>query len=367
MSGLIWSALGQSVANAGSTIGGMMLRDIDDQRKREDEERREARARDAEERREAAAIKRMEEADRIKSERDAAREEELQKRVIKDTAAARARGQEIGRAREAAAYDKLAESSALAGEQGDVPLTKEQLATVSRENPSIARQYRGMGLIDQNLPLSAQERRMQGAQDDLAGAMETGAHSSVIKGFQEIRKGVLDEIREENKDAQTRAREERMDAENRRRDERFAQSEARRDKQFQALLPIRQQQADASTTRAERPTGSSASSDKPATTADLQRQINAATNTLARKLGVSGRDVNAELAALERKASRGDSSAQEKLKAIAPNLKELTDANDRMMQFKRNNPGESGSALAPGNNASGTSGRPPLGSFLRPQ
>lgn len=366
MSGLIWSALGQSVANAGSTIGGMMLRDIDDQRKREDEERREARAREAEERREAAAIKRMEEADRIKSERDATREEELQKRVIKDTAAARARGQEIGRAREAAAYDKLAESSALAGEQGDVPLTKEQLAAFGSKDPSIARQYRGMGLIDQNLPLSAQERRLRGAEDELAGAMETGAHSSVIKGFQEIRKGVLDEIREENRDAQTRAREERLDAENRRRDERFAQSEARRDRQFQALLPLRQQQADASTTRAERPTGSSASSDKPATTADLNRQVTAAENILAEQLGVARRDVNAEIAALQRKANRGDSVAQEKLKAIEPNRKNYRDANDRLLQFKRNNPGGDDSAPAPSNNASGPGGRPALGSFFRP-
>lgn len=344
MSGLIWSALGQSVANAGNTIGSMMLRDIDDQRKREDEERREARAREAEERREAAAIKRMEEADRIKSERDATREEELQKRVIKDTAAARARGQEIGRAREAAAYDKLAASSALAGEQGDVPLTKEQLAAFGSKDPSIARQYRNMGLIDQNLPLNAQERRLRGAEDELAGAMETGAHSSVIKGFQEIRKGVLDEIREENRDAQARARDERMDAENRRRDERFAQSEARRDKQFQALLPIRQQQADAATTRAERaPAGRASDGEKPVTGIDLERNAKAAEKALALELGVPVKDLQEEIARRRRKGN------------IEPNvqaaLNEYTGALQRWRDYKKKDSPDA--APAPSSAASG--------------
>ena len=62
-----------------------------------------------------------------------------------------------------------------------------------------------MGLINEKLPLTADQRRLQSAQDDLMGAMEMGAHSSVIKGFQEIRKTVLDEIREENRDVRERA------------------------------------------------------------------------------------------------------------------------------------------------------------------
>lgn len=293
MSGLIWSALGQSVANASNTIGGMMLRDIDDQRKREDEERREARAREAEDRREAAAIKRMEEADRIKSERDAKREEELQQRVIKDTAAARARGQEIGRAREAAAYDKLAESSALAGEQGDVPLTKEQLAAFSSKNPSIARQYRGMGLIDQNLPLSAQERRLRSAEDELAGAMETGAHSSVIKGFQEIRKGVLDEIREENRGRAEAARQEATD---RRLDQ--------IDRRIESQNRTDQQRADAATKRANQPpAGRGSDGEKPITGVDLERTAKAAEKELALALGVPVQQVAEEVARRSRKGA----------------------------------------------------------------
>lgn len=236
MSGLIWAGIGKGLADAGSTFGQYMLRDIEDRRRQE-----------AEDRREALAMKRLEEADRIKSEREAAREEALQQRVIKDTAAARARGEEIGRARESAAYDKLAESSARAGEEGDIALTKEQLRDLP---PELKRQYQSMGLINEKLPLTADQRRLQAAQDDLTGAMEMGAHSSVIKGFQEIRKGVLDEIREENRDARERARDTRLEAEGRRRDERFEASEARREREFKAMMPVRKQQADAATTQA---------------------------------------------------------------------------------------------------------------------
>lgn len=290
MSGLIWSALGQSVANAGNAIGGMMLRDIDEQRRREDEERREVRAREAEDRREAAALKRIEEADRVKSARDAAREEELQQRVIKDTGAARARGQEISRAREAGAYNKLAESSALAGEQGDVPLTKEQLAAFGRKDPSIARQYRDMGLVDQNLPLNAQERRLQGAQDDLSGAMDVGAHSTVIKAFQEIRKGVLDEIREENRNKAELARQEATDR-------RLDQIDRRIDSQNKTD----QQRADAATTRANRPSSATtAIKDVPyerltAQAETLRKAINEATGDRKKSLESQFDEVMGEL------------------------------------------------------------------------
>ena len=335
MSGLIWSALGQSVANAGNTIGGMMLRDIDDQRKREEEERREKRVMEAEERREAAAVKRLEEADRVKSARDAAREEELQQRVIKDTAASRTRGQEIGRAREAGAYNKLAESSALAGEQGDVPLTKEQLAAFGRKDPSIARQYRDMGLVDQNMPLSAQERRLQSAQDDLTGAMETGAHSSVIKGFQEIRKGVLDEIREENK---TRADAARQEATDRRLDQ--------IDRRIDSQNKTDQQRADAATTRANRPpAGRPAEGDKPVTGIDLERNAKAAEKALALELGVPVKDLQEEIA---RRRRRGNMEP-----GVQEALNSYTSALQRWRDYKSKDAPAPAKPPAPGNNASG--------------
>lgn len=336
MSGLIWSSLGQSVANAGSAIGGMMLRDIDDQRKREDEERREARAREADERREAAAIKRIEEADRVKAERDAKREEELQQRVIKDTAAARTRGQEIGRAREAAAYDKLAESSELAG---DVPLTKEQLRDLP---PELKRQYRGMGLIDQNLPLSAQERRLRGAEDDLTGAMETGAHSSVIKGFQEIRKGVLDEIREENKVRADAARQEATDR-------RLDQIDRRIDSQNKTD----QQRADAATTRANRPPasgggsggGSSSPKVRSTYTNDAGQKVAVMSDGSEKTLGKTA-DYNVRVAALIANQEKSDYA----FKKLSEDEKKAW-ATNRLASGGASPPPTG--APAPGNNASG--------------
>lgn len=278
MSGLIWAGIGKGLADAGATFGQYMLQDIKDRRSQE-----------AEDRREAQALKRLEEADRIKSERDAAREEALQQRVIKDTAAARARGEEIGRAREAAAYDKLAESSAQAGEEGDIALTKEQLRDLP---PELKRQYQSMGLINEKLPLTSDQRRLQSAQDDLMGAMEMGAHSSVIKGFQEIRKTVLDEIREENRDA--RAREE-----SRRRDERFEASEARRDREFKAMMPVKKQQADAATTRAERGDVTSAPTERLTTQAEtLRKAAKEATGERKRNLE---RELDGVLAELKRR------------------------------------------------------------------
>lgn len=274
MSGLIWAGIGKGLADAGATFGQYMVRDIEDRRRQE-----------AEDRREAQALKRLEEADRIKSERDVAREEALQQRVIKDAAAARARGQEIGRAREAAAYDKLAESSARAGEEGDIALTKDQLRDLP---PELKRQYQSMGLINEKLPLTAEQRRLQAAQDDLTGAMEMGAHSSVIKGFQEIRKGVLDEIREENRN--TREREE-----SRRRDERFEASEARRDREFKAMMPIRKQNADANTTRAERPAAAGGGDVKSAPTERLTTQAETLRKAAKEATGERKRNLEREL------------------------------------------------------------------------
>lgn len=281
MSGLIWAGIGKGLADAGTTFGQYMLQDIKDRRSQE-----------AEDRREAQALKRLEEADRIKSERDAAREEALQQRVIKDTAAARARGEEIGRAREAAAYDKLAESSARAGEEGDIALTNEQLRNLP---PELKRQYQSMGLINEKLPLTADQRRLQSAQDDLMGAMEMGAHSSVIKGFQEIRKTVLDEIREENRDVRERAREDRLDAESRRRDERFEASEARRDREFKAMMPVRQQQADAATTRAERPAAAGGGDVRSAPTERLTTQAETLRKAAKEATGERKRNLEREL------------------------------------------------------------------------
>lgn len=339
MSGFIWSALGGAVGNAGNAISGMMMRDIEDQRRLAEEDRKEANY-----------IKRLEEADRIKSERDAKREEELQQRIIRDQAAARTRAGEIGRARDEERLNadaaRLAEASASIA--GDAPsTTAEQFKEMLRKDPSLRDLYAKTGVVGRNM--TAQEREFQDVKDLGEAAMAVGAHSSVINAYAKLRSDVLDKIKEENKERERKADREATNT-------RLAQNERR--------LDILDKNADSNRIRAERPPSGGADPNKPATTADLQRQITAAQNSLAQELGVPKNDVNAEIASLRRRADAGNAKAKQTLETVQPYLDELKDANDRMLQFKRvSNPGgsnsapaPSGAASAPGNNraSSGT-------------
>jgi len=234
---MIWSALGQGLANVGGTVSGLMMRDIEDQRRREEEDRKEANY-----------IKRLEEADRIKSERDAAREEALQQRVIKDSQAARTRAGEIGAAREEQRLTQDAErlAAASASIAGDSPsTTAEQFKQMLKDNPKLRDLYAGTGVVGRNL--SADEQRLQSASDLSQAAMDIGAHSSVIRAYQADRDATLKEIREKNERARQERREDRADArEDRRAEEGRVQAE-----QTNRRLDILQQNADTSKKRAE--------------------------------------------------------------------------------------------------------------------
>lgn len=337
MSGFIWGAMGNAIANSGSSVAGMMMKDIEDQRRQAEEDRKEA-----------AYLRRMEEADRLKSDRERARDEELQQRIIRDQNASRVRAGEIARNREEQQLNtdaaRLAQASSSIS--GDAPsTTAEQFKEMLRKDPSLRDQFAKTGLINRNL--TGQEREYQDAKDLGEAALAVGAHSSVINAYAKLRSDVLDKIKEDNRDAASR-----------RRDDRADQREERLGQQFTQTLAVLQQNADANTTRANRPPSGAADPNKPATTADLQRQITAAQNSLAQELGVPKNDVNAEVASLKRKADRGDAKAKQTLETVQPYLDELKDANDRMMQFKRNKPGGNTPppAPAPGNNqtASGT-------------
>lgn len=326
MSGFIWSALGNAVANSGSSVAGMMMRDIEDQRRVE-----------AEDRREASALRRMEEADRLKTERERTAAEDLQQRIIRDQAAARTRAGEMARTREEQQLEADAARLAAASGSiaGDAPSTSaEQFKEMLRKDPSLRDQFAKTGLVGRNL--TASEREFQEAKDLGEAAMAVGAHSSVINAYSKLRSDVLEKIRDENRAERDRRRDDRADA----REERLGQ-------QFTQTLGVMQQNADSNRIRADRPPSGAADPNKPATTADLQRQITAAQNSLALELGVSKNDVNAEVSSLKRKADKGDAKAKERLDTIQPFLDELKDANDRMTQFKRNKPGGNTPTAAP--------------------
>lgn len=188
MSGLIWSALGQAVSNAAGTVGGMMLRNAEDQRRREDEERREA-----------AAVKRMEEADRIKSEREERRTEELEQRVAREARDVRTQAE----MRSAERSTRAAEESAReAASRARNPATIES----SIGTPGYGQSSATPGAVGEKLTPSQQ--RLQRATDEADIAAEMGAHSSVIKFYEKKRSDVLAEIREENREKRETAKQE---------------------------------------------------------------------------------------------------------------------------------------------------------------
>ncbi len=231
MSGLIWAGIGKGIADAGQSFGSAAMRQIEMDRQDERDALREERL-----------LKRQEALDELRAARERTREEELQQRVIKESAAVGPRADVIGATREGRAFDNLAQSSAAAGEQGDVSLSKEQLQKLVKDNPALGEQYKRMGLIDSSMPLTASQKRLQRADDEVQASLDIGAHSSVQKSLLEKRKAVLEEIREENRE--------------KRNEQRHVETMAaitERGRQFDEKKPILQQNADANTTRANKP------------------------------------------------------------------------------------------------------------------
>lgn len=314
MSGLILGGIGKGIADAGASIANMMYRGIElDRQDARDEEK------------ERRLLIRQEALERLK-------EQMLEERAQKDAAKAievDKRATEIGQRRATGALDKLVESSAMAGEQGDIALSKEQLQGVVGSTPGLARQYQGMGLIDQNLPLTRNERRIQEAEDQVQAARELGASSTLLKSYQDTKKTVLEAIREENREKKSDQQHEQTMAQQQRLADQFKTSEERRSKEFQALLPIRQQNADANTTRADNSgKGRGDNSDKPPTGIDLERNAKAAEKALAMALGVPIKDVPEKVASLKRRNQITDE--------IQGKLDNYNSALDRWQGYKNN-------------------------------
>lgn len=224
MSGLIWSGIGQGIAGAGQAFASSMFKDIEYQRQLE-----------AEQRREESALKRLEEADRIKSEREDAKAEALKQRVARESAEVETKAAERGTRRntELAAQDlsrlMTASSMTSGGEMGSEEDFKKLLA-----DPRNREIYEKAGLIEKRM-----DGRLQRADDEVQSALEMGAHSSVIEAYSKKRTAVLDQIKQEFAEKKE--------------DNRYQEGlrrEDRRDAEFRAMLGVRQQTADAATTNA---------------------------------------------------------------------------------------------------------------------
>ena len=314
-SGLILAGIGKGIADAGTTYGNMMFR--------------EAEADMAEQR----ALQRAEALERLKGqlEEETARQDadvygRVQTRASEIAAARKAAQQPPADASTAAAPTAPANARPQPAPQGKVKATAQAAKPAASAAPQPAADNDQASLIRQE---------MQGYDDMITAGREVGANSRVMKSLQEAKKARLDEIRVEIADKKA----------DRQYDATIA-AITERGRQFDETKPIRQQQADAATARANRPAssggGRSGSGDRPATTADIQRQINAARDDIALALGSSRNDVNASIASIQKRAAAGDARAVKKLNEIQPYLNSLRDANDRMQQFKRTPPTESG-------------------------
>ncbi len=278
MSGLIWAGLGKGIADAGAAYGGAMARAAEFDYKTQEEERSFQRKLDMEDK----------------------RAESLKQRVIREIEEVNKASADVAAKRDAAQFNK--DAGAIANVAGQVAgaspaMSQEEISQLMKDNPQYRETYRKAGLIDK--AMTPDQQRVQAADDKVQGALQIGAHSSVVDAFQKSKKDVLEQIREENKERRDQAR--------------LDQNDRRLDLMEERITS--QNTTDA--IRANKPTGGKGktdSSDKPPTGIDLERNAKAAEKALALELGVPVKDVPETVARL-RKQNKISADAQTKLDA----------------------------------------------------
>jgi hypothetical protein len=295
MSGLIWAGIGKGIADAGSTFGNYMAKDIEATRLAEREALREERL-----------LARQEALERIKADREEAKAEALKTRVAAEAVQVEQRAAEAPMRRDAAALGRdsqtLAKSSAQAGEDGDFALSEDQLKGLLQNDPKLRESYAKSGIIEGAIK-DKMDPRLRAAEDQSQAALELGAHSSVIDAYAKKRRDVLDQIRLENTEKKN--------------DQQFTATMAaitqRRDAS-EAKLPIAQQNADANTTRANRPpssgggSGGAASAPKVRSTKvdDAGNMVAIMSDGSTKNLGIKSSDFNNKVANLVTQMSKND-------------------------------------------------------------
>jgi hypothetical protein len=243
MSGLIFAGIGKGIADAGTTFGSYMLKDIESKQLAEREAQREERL-----------LARQAALDQLKADREDAKVEALKTRVATEAVQVERRAADAPIRRDATALGALGAQVA-----GDSPMmSQEEREALIRENPQYREVYRSAGLIGAD----KMDPRLRAAEDQSQAALELGAHSSVIDAYSKKRRDVLDQIRLENTEKKN--------------DQQFTATMAaitERGRQADAKLPIAQQNADANTKRADNPRGGSSD--------NTDRDITAAENALA--------------------------------------------------------------------------------------
>jgi hypothetical protein len=350
MKGLILAGIGKGIADAGQTVSNFMVKDIEDKRKEMLDALRE-------ERQAARELARDERLSEREAERETRKIASVEAAALKDAdiyAKAEAAAPGVGEARRFEKFKK---------DVGQTDMSEEDLRTVFKDQYDQTKVGTFEG-ADRYV-----ERYSKQKEDVLSEIRRGGGSSGLInQAVAEVKA-----TRESERAADTLAFNER----------RLAEQEQRRRDEFKALLPIRQEQAAAGTTRAgaavtsagaavtraNRPPssgGGGSGGDKPATTADMQRQINAANDDIAVLLGATKQELNQKLARTQKRAGEGDAEAIAKMKEIQPYLDAKTTLNKRMREFK--SPSEDGSTGSPSKPKTGdNSGAKKVGKSPHPE
>jgi hypothetical protein len=295
MSGLIWAGIGKGIADAGTTFGSYMLKDIESKQLAEREAQREERL-----------LARQAALDQLKADREDAKVEALKTRVASEAVQVEERAAQAPMRRDAAALGRdtqtLAKSSAQAGEDGDFALSEDQLKGLLQNDPKLRESYAKSGIIGGAIA-DKMDPRLRSAEDQAQAALELGAHSSVIDAYSKKRRDVLDQIRLENTEKKN--------------DQQYTATMAaitqRRDAS-EAKLPIAQQNADANTTRANKPpssgggSGGAASAPKVRSTKvdDAGNMVAIMSDGSTKNLGIKSSDFNNKVASLVTQMSKND-------------------------------------------------------------
>ena len=300
MGGLIWSGIGQGIMGAGQAVGGLMMKDLEYKRQLE-----------AESRKEENYMRRMEEAQRIKDEAAEKKAEDLQQRVIKETAAAQEVARDIPSARMAGQLKSVQGQIA-----GDSPAMSEaEIQQLIKENPQYKKIYEDAGYVTKK---NESLERTEGA---IAAAMSAGSSSTTILNLQKQRSAVLDEIKQEFKEKQETARA-----------ERFETVTGQTAERLDILAKNSETMAKNAITAEARAGKEGKTRNTRETTADLQRQVDSAKDALAEKMGVSTKDLYPEIARLEKKAAT-DPIAKAKLADLQESRDQLKTARSKLDQW----------------------------------
>ena len=265
MSGLIWAGIGKGIADAGQTFGTYMAKDIEDRRKETLEALREERQ----------AAREM-----ARDERLTAREEDREIRKDARTEAAALKDADIYAKAEAAApgVGEARRFEKFKKDLGQTDMAEEDLRTVFKD------QYDQTKVVAFEGADRYVERYSKQKEDVLSEIRRRGGSSGLINQAVAEVKGAREAERAADKLA--------FD------EKRLNEVEQRRRDEFKALLPIKQQTADASTTRANKPAGGSGSNVAKVRSTKVDDQGNVVaimSDGTTKSLGIKSGDFNKQI------------------------------------------------------------------------